>query len=144
MQDIGYMFAVHTQQLMSRDVYVKTSGQWEEVLRAEYGDASRLKVGMFDVLVDYDLVIKDGSVNAGEYADSWIEVWRSLSQQPMLFQNLDVVRIFKHIARIMGAKDINEFVLKNGQVPNVQTTVDSTQNIQGQVGKGNMVPLNQM
>ena len=144
MQDIGYMFAVHTQQLMSRDVYVKTSGQWEEVLRAEYGDASRLKVGMFDVLVDYDLVIKDGSVNAGEYADSWIEVWRSLSQQPMLFQNLDVVRIFKHIARIMGAKDINEFVLKNGQVPNIQTTVDSTQNIQGQVGKGNMVPLNQM
>jgi hypothetical protein len=143
MQDIGYMFAVHTQQLMSQELFIKASGQWQDVLMKEYGGASRIKVSPFDLIVDYDLVIKDGSTNVGEYSEAWVELFRILVQQPTLYQNFDMVRIFKHIARIMGAKDINDFIINSGPVPPVSTTVTSQQNIDQGVQAGNMVPIEQ-
>ena len=143
MQDIGYMFAVHTQQLMSKDTYVKASGTWAEVLRQEYGEQSRLHVTPFDLIVDYDVVVKDGSTAVGGDTEGWIEIFRIMSQQPQMYANFDMVRIFKHIARIMGAKDINEFVLQQGPVPPVQMSVNSTQNIEKGVQQGNMVPIEQ-
>ena len=143
MQDIGYMFAVHTQQLMSKDTYVKASGTWAEVLRKEYGEQSRLHVTPFDLIVDYDVVVKDGSTAVGGDTEGWIEIFRIMSQQPQMYTNFDMVRIFKHIARIMGAKDINEFILQQGPVPPVQMSVNSTQNIEKGVQQGNMVPIEQ-
>ena len=143
MQDIGYMFAVHTQQLMSKDLYIKASGTWADVLKKEYGEQSRLNVTLFDILVDYDVVVKDGSTAVGGDTEGWIEVFRIMSQQPQMYQNFDMVRIFKHIARIMGAKDINEFVINSGPVSNIQTSIQSTPQIEGQVQQGNMVPIEQ-
>jgi hypothetical protein len=146
MQDIGYMFAVHTQQLMEQETYIKATGQWQDVLLAEYGATARngrIKVSPFDLIVDYDLVIKDGSTNVGEYAESWVEIFRVLTQQPMLYQNFDMVRIFKHIARIMGAKDINEFILNSGPVPNVDVNATTQESIDKGVQSGNMVPIEQ-
>jgi hypothetical protein len=144
MQDIGYMFAVHTQQLMSKETYIKASGQWQDVLLNEYGGQNRIKVSPFDLIVDYDLVIKDGSTNVGEYAESWVEVFRIMTQQPALYQNFDMVRIFKHIARIMGAKDINDFILNSGPVPQpVDATTAPQETIDKGVQAGNMVPIDQ-
>ena len=37
LQDIGYMFASHTQQLMSQDQYVSIAGRWSEDLGKVYG-----------------------------------------------------------------------------------------------------------
>ncbi len=143
MQDIGYMFAVHTQQLMSKDTYIKASGTWAQVLAKEYGEQSRINVTPFDLIVDYDVVVKDGSTSVGGDTEGWIEIFRIMSQQPQMYTNFDMVRIFKHIARIMGAKDINEFVLQEGPVPPVQMSVNSTQNIEQGVQQGNMVPIEQ-
>ena len=64
-------------------------------------------------------------------------------QQPQMYQTFDMVRIFKHIARIMGAKDINEFILKQGPVPPVSMSVSSTENIDKGVQQGNIVPIEQ-
>jgi hypothetical protein len=148
MRDIGYMFAVHTQQMMKQDTYIKAVGQWPDVLMQEYVNANaragRVKVTPFDLIVDYDIVIKDGSVQGSEYADSWIEVFRVLTQQPILFQSFDMVRIFKHIARIMGAKDINEFVMQNGIPPAVNAQVMGQDTIDQGVQQGNVVPIEQM
>jgi hypothetical protein len=147
MQDIGYMFAVHTQQLLSKETYIKVTGRWQEVLMKEYnlqpGD-NRVKVSPLDLIVDYDLIIKDGSVQGGEYADSWVEMFRILVSQPTLFSSFDMVRIFKHIARLMGAKDVNDFALNAGPVPPVSTTVSSQQSIDQGVQAGNVVPIEQM
>ena len=143
MQDIGYMFAVHTQQLMSKDTYIKATGSWGDVLRQEYGDASRINVTPFDLIVDYDVVVKDGSTAVGGDTEGWIEIFRIMSQQPQMYQNFDMVRIFKHIARIMGAKDINEFILQQGPVPPVKVTTSSQENIENQTQQGNMVPIEQ-
>ena len=69
-------------------------------------------------------------------------MFRIMAQQPQLYQSFDMVRIFKHIARIMGAKDINEFVLKSGPVSPVQ--IESSDKIQKGVQQGNMVPIEQI
>jgi len=148
MRNIGYMFAVHTQQLMKQDTYVKAVGQWPDVLMQEYvaanARAGRIKVTPFDLIVEYDVMIKDGSVQGSEYADSWIEVFRVLTQQPVLFQSFDMVRIFKHIARIMGAKDINEFVMQTGMPPAVNAQLMGQDQIDQGVQQGNVVPIEQM
>jgi hypothetical protein len=143
MQDIGYMFAVHTQQLMSQETYVKASGTWMEVLKAEYGDNSRILVKPFDIIVDYDVTVKDGSTAVGGDTEGWIEVFRIMAAQPQLYQNFDMVRIFKHVARIMGAKDINEFVLKTGPVDPMQIKVQGQPGIDKGVQQGNLVPVEQ-
>jgi len=141
MQDIGYMFAVHTQQLMSKDLFIKASGTWQDVLKQEYPAQSRIHVTPMDLVVDYDVIVKDGSTAVGGDTEGWIEVFRIMAQQPQLYQSFDMVRIFKHIARIMGAKDINEFILSQGPANPIQTT--STQNIEQGVQQGNMVPIEQ-
>jgi hypothetical protein len=141
MQDIGYMFAVHTQQLMSKDLFIKASGTWQDVLKQEYPAQSRIHVTPMDLVVDYDVMVKDGSTAVGGDTEGWIEVFRIMAQQPQLYQSFDMVRIFKHIARIMGAKDINEFILSQGPANPIQTT--STQNIEQGVQQGNMVPIEQ-
>ena len=141
MQDIGYMFASHTQQLMTKEVWVKATGTWQDVLRQEYGANSKL-VSPYDIAVDYDIIVKDGSIQGGEYSESWVEMFRILSQQPQLYQSFDMVRVFKHIARMMGAKDVNEFAMQTGQqVPPVKMQVQGQDMIDKGVQQGNMVPV---
>jgi hypothetical protein len=148
MSDIAYMFASHTQQLITKDSYIKATGDWQEVLMAEYGiqpgQSNRIKVSIQDLIIDYDVIRKDGTVLGSEYNDSWVEIFRIMVSQPMLYQNFDMVKIFKHIARIMGAKDINEFVLKTGQVPLVDVKTMGQGGIDQGVQDGNLVPVSNM
>jgi hypothetical protein len=144
MFDIAYMFAVHTQQLMEQDLYIKIAGEQQQLLMQEYGQGTvRKKVTPYDLLINMDVVIKDGSINSGQYAESWVQLYQIMSNQPMLFQNFDMVRIFKHVARLMGAKDVNDFILQHGAVPMVDVKTMNQAAIDGQVQQGNMVPMQQ-
>ena len=135
MQDIGYMFAYHTQQFMSEEVYVKTTGRWQERLMLEYGDATHLKVSPYDLLVDYDLMVRDGSVPGGNYSGMWENMFSLMSEHPELQEKFDLIRIFKHIARNNGAKNVDEFV-------RVQKMPD--EQVVSQVQAGNIVPSQNM
>jgi hypothetical protein len=132
MQDIGYFFASHTQQLMEEETYIRTVGTWPDVLRRNYGDVSRIKVSPFDLIIDYDLAVRDGSVPGGNFSRVWIEMFQVLAEHPELQQKFDTIRIFKHIAVNSGAKDVDQFVravpMQNEQVMN-------------EVDKGNLVPF---
>lgn len=147
MSDIAYQFAMNTQQLMQGPMWVRVVGDWEQMLASEYGldqpgvmpTAGRMRVSPKDISVDIDLNMKDGSVIESDNPQVWQSLFQTIVSQPMLFQNLDVVRIFKHIARIMGAKDINEFVIKAGAVPMINP-MDPNQIDKG-VQQGNLVPL---
>jgi hypothetical protein len=142
MFDIAYMFAVHTQQLMEQDLYVKITGESQQLLQEEYGaDAKRMKVTPYDLLINMDVIIKDGSVNSGEYSQSWVQLFQIMSQQPMLFQSFDMVRVFKHVARLMGAKDVNNFVIKHGAVPAVDVKTATQGAIDQGVQAGNLLPM---
>src|SRR5690606_28525774 len=53
LQDIAYMFAVHTQQLMTEETYVKLAGRYEEELRRERAFVNdRYPVSPLDLAID--------------------------------------------------------------------------------------------
>lgn len=134
MQDIGYMFASHTQQLMSQEVFVKTTGRWQEDLIKEYGaDRRYVKVSPFDILVDYDVMVRDGSIPGGNFSNVWIKMWESIGKYPVLQQELDVFKIFVHIARNLGAKNVYDF-------RKIKTQTMPDENVMREVEKGNMIP----
>jgi len=131
MQDIGYMFAYHTQQFMTEEVYIKTTGRSQERLMMEYGDTTHLKVSPYDLLIDYDLKVRDGSVPGGNYSGVWENMFKLLTEHPELQQKFDIMRIFKHILRNNGAKNTEEFI-KVQQLPDEQ--------VAQQAQAGNLVP----
>lgn len=113
MQDIGYMFASHTQQLMEEDVYVKTTGRYQETITNMFASSvknGRMKATPYDILIEYDLKIRDGSVPGGNFNPIWIDIWKAIIADPGLSQQYDSVKIFKYIAKSTGAKNIDEFV----------------------------------
>lgn len=140
MQDIGKFFALHNKQLMSHPQWVKFAGDWEEVLLAEYGqgDRGRLKVKPEEVDVNFNVIVRDGSVPGGNYAQIWNQLFQTVTSNEQLAQNFDVVRIFTHIARNLGAKNVNEFIKKGG---NIQPKVMPDEQVQQQVQQGNLVAI---
>lgn len=135
MQDLGYMFASHTQQLMSEELYVSTTGRWQETLAAEYGSkikGNRMKVTPFDLLIDYDVKVRDGSVPGGNFAEAWLQMFNIIMTNQELGQMFEIPRIFKHIARNMGAKNVDDFV-RTQTMPNEQIEIEAQ--------KGNIAPL---
>jgi len=135
MVDIAEFFAEHTQQLMKEEVYIKITGEWEVNLREEYGvtEMEYPNVSPSDLAINYDVLFADGSVPGGEYADSWVSLFQILSKSEYLLPKFDMVRIFKHIARKIGAKNITDFEIKSKTAP--------TEQIAGQVDKGNLIPV---
>ena len=142
MYDIGYMFAKHTQQLMSKDMFVRTVGRYQEELAKEYGaDVNRIPVNIQDILVDTDIEISDGSIQSGEFADVWTNIFQTMATQPWLGGQFDMVRVFKHIARLAGAKNLDDFEKKTG---GLQGQVMPDETVDQQVEAGNLVPIDQM
>jgi len=132
MQDIGYFFASHTQQLMSEDTYIKTVGTWPETLRDIYGDTQRIKVRPTDLLIEYDVSVRDGSIPGSNFSRVWIDMFKIISEHPELQKSFDTVRIFKHIARNSGAKDVNSFI---------RTKAMPDEQIMRQSEAGNIIPF---
>lgn len=145
MQDIGTFFAHHNKQMMQNSAYIKMAGAWESVLTKEFGyggdGRGRLKVTPDQLNINYDVIVRDGSVPGGNYSSSWIELFKTLAQVPELAQQFDIVRIFSHIARNLGAKNVNDFVRKGG---NIQAQSMPNEAVAQQVQQGNLVPVDQM
>ena len=134
-QDIGYMTASHTQQLMSQETYIKAVGRWQEDLTREFGpNAKRIKVTPFDILCEYDMMVRDGSIPGGNFSPVWIKLFEVLGKHPILAERIDLFRVFSHIARNMGAKNVHEF-------EKIQTQVMPDENVMREAEKGNLVPF---
>jgi hypothetical protein len=70
-------------------------------------------VSPFDLLVDYDIKVRDGSIPGDNFSDVWVRMFDVLAKTPELAQQFDMGRIFKHIARNAGAKNVEDFVRVN-------------------------------
>jgi hypothetical protein len=140
MQDIGYLCASQTQQLMSESTYLQIVGRHKNDLVRTFGEEF-VNVDPRDINVNFSVEVSDGSMPGGEDADVWTQMYQVLAQNPEVGKNFDMVRIFKHIARQMGAKNVEDFELKPNQAPQVQTQDDET--VMKEVDKGNLVPLPQ-
>lgn len=141
MQDIGEFFAAHTQQMMDDDVYVKIQGSWTDVLLKEYTDSisrGRMKVSAKQLNINYDVLVRDGSIPGGNYSEVWMRMFDILAQHPELGKHFDIVSVFKHIARNAGAKNINDFVRRGG---GMQPSMMPDEQVQQQAQAGNIVPI---
>ena len=142
MQDIGTFFGHHNKELMETDAYIKLAGDWQDVLVAEFGQPNRGRIPVTPDMLDinYDVIVRDGSVPGGNFSQSWIQLFQILGGNPELAQNFDVVRIFMHIARNLGAKNVNDFVRRGG---NINPQSMPNQQVAQQVQRGNLIPLKQ-
>ncbi len=142
MQDIGTMYAVHAQQYMSQEVYVKIAGRYAKQLAGIFGkDASRARVTPYDLAINYDLIVRDGSIPGGNFSDAWIELFRVIGTTPELLQQFDIARIFMYIAQQLGAKNIEDFKRNMNQIQ-TQTMPDEVVDKEAQAG--NLVPTGVM
>ena len=139
MQDIGSMFAVHNQQYLSQPTYAKIIGKYEDQLKAIYGRTkTNVRIEPKDLLVNYDLIVRDGSIPGGNFSDSWIQLFQIISTSPELMQQFDMVRIFMYIAKETGAKNVEDFKRVVNQT-NVVTQPD--EQVLREAEKGNIVPM---
>lgn len=138
MQDTAYMFASNTQQFMTNETYVSIVGRYQEQLEQEFGVSKGMKVSPGQLLVNYDIVTSDGTIENGDFAEVWQNIFNTTATNPAVGSGFDIVRIFKHLARITGAKNINEFVRKGGSMQ-IKTMQDAQ--VAAEVQAGNMVPV---
>ena len=130
-QDIGYQMAANTQQFKSQETFVKTTGRWQQTLMEEFGVKDKfMKVSPYDILINYDLKIRDGSIPGGNYSDVWTKLFEVVAGSQVLSQKFDIVRIFSHIARANGAKNVHDFI---------KTMPDNQ--VENQVQQGNLIPV---
>jgi len=146
LQDIGMFFGHHNKQMMTNESYIRLAGDWQEVLMAEFGssgiDRGRIRVAPDQLDINYNVSVRDGSIPGGNYSDTWVQLFQILGSNPELAQKFDVVRIFTHIARNLGAKNVNDFIRKDGGNINTQTLPDES--VRQQAQAGNIVPLRGM
>lgn len=142
MQDVGYMFAMHTQQLMQEDVWVSTVGEWQETLLSHYGsqiNSERMRVTPRDLNIDFDVVVN--SDNQGQNPQFWLQMFDTIAKTPDLYALLDVGRIFRHVATQMGAQNVDSFL--RAPMP-MQPIVAPTQDVMAQAQAGNMLPISEV
>ena len=139
MQDIGYMFAVHTQQYLSQSTFVKIAGPKQEELTKLFGEANqgRIPVDPYQLAIDYDVIPRDGSIPGGNFSEIWLELYKIIATDPELRKEYDSFRIFEYIATELGAKNINDF---KRAAENTQTVVRPDEEVMNEVDKGNLVP----
>ena len=137
MQDIGTMFAVHTQQYMSQDTYVKIVGRYADQLKATFA-RDKIPVSPYDLAINYDLIVRDGSIPGGNFSQAWIDLFKVIGTTPELIQQFDVTRIFMYIAQQLGAKNVEDFRRVVGQA---QTSVIPDEAALRGAQAGNLVPV---
>lgn len=134
--DIAYQFASNTIQLLSEEQYIRLTGDYPQKLIEEYGvQADFLKVSPDVLDIRWDVVVQDGTIPGGEYADVWERLMNNAAAHPELYQSLDFVRVWKHIARLLGARNPEDFVKKP-----VETQALPQEQINAGVQQGRFVP----
>jgi hypothetical protein len=126
---------------MSQETYVKAIGRNAEDLTKQFGPNARIPVNIYDLAVNYDLIVRDGSIPGGNFSESWIQLFQIIGSTPELLQQFDITRIFTYIATQLGAKNVEDFKRNMSQI---QTQTMPDQQIQQQLQAGNIIPAGAM
>lgn len=137
MLDMGYFHAEHTQQFMSQPVFVRITGQWAEKLASDMG--GRVKVSPWDLSVAYDIVPHDGTINKNQYESALLSLFQQAYSDPTgeIVRTFDMPRIFGHMLRLSGLKDVDSF---KRTMP-VEATVVPDETAVREAEAGNIVPM---
>lgn len=137
--DIAMQLMFNTQQFMSETAYVDSIGRWGEDLALDYGlpmVGGKIPIDPRQLNVAFDVAPLDSSLNSGEYASDWIELYRIITASPELTMAFDTVKVFKHIARLMGATNTRDFERRP-----VQPILADDSQVAAGVEAGNLIPL---
>jgi hypothetical protein len=138
MQDLGEIFAANVQQFMEQETFVSIVGRQEEDIRSRFGippDDTRFKINPDDLWINYDVIVKDGSIPGGNFSEAWLQLFQIIGTNEMLTQQFDVVRIFSYIASQLGAKNVEDFKRKT---QNIRTETMPDEQVLGEAGRGNL------
>ncbi len=139
MQDIGYMFAYHSQQLMTQETYIRSIGEWPLEVRKQLGEQNgRVKVSPDDILISYDILVRDGSIPGGNFSEANIKLFEIIAQDPVLRQQFDVVRYFEWIAANVGVKNASDFRVN---APQAMVGTAPDEKIAAQQQAGNLISM---
>ncbi|MEM4345842.1 MAG: hypothetical protein QXI02_02990 [Candidatus Caldarchaeum sp.] len=145
-QDIARMFAYNNQQFLSRELRLKILGDWGRRLNLEYGlnipEGGELVISPDDfVPFDYNLIPYDASVPSEENAEAWVQLVSPLLARPeaAMALGLDMRRVFLHIARVLGAKDVYDFIQQ--QTAPASVAVRPDEEVVRGAERGDLVPL---
>ena len=133
MTDIAGMMGWHTQQFLSEKTYVKVVGYLEEQLRNEFGatvNRGRVAISPEDLDMRFDVLPRDGTIPGGQNVEALLQAYQIAAAQPQLAAHLDMTRIFFHIMRESGERNVEQF--------RVKTAPD--EEVRNQVQAGNIVP----
>lgn len=131
MQPIAMMLAAHTQEYMENESYVKVSGDWPEKYLADLTDVDgRITINPLDLMINYDIQPTNGKIPGSEDPQIWTQLFQIASQNPVIAQQLDWMKLFKHLGRNLGAKNVDEFIVR----------VQPDEEIEQQQMLGNIVP----
>ncbi len=133
MQDLSYMMASHTQQLMSQQTYIKATGEWRDILIKEYG-GDRIPVEPMDISIDFDVIMRDGGIPSMRSSDVFMRLFETILNTPELRNELDVIKIFKTIVRNEGEKNVEDYV-------KIKPTFMPDEEVTRQTEAGNLIPL---
>lgn len=137
---LGTLYAEHTQQYMSQQTWAQTLGNWPQALAMQYGPSQPIPVTPEDIVVNYDVMVTESGSSGGESVEAAVQVFQAVASNPMLMQQFDMTRIFMDVARLAGFKNLQDYMRMGGTINPV---VQGTEQIQGQVDAGNIVPMAQ-
>lgn len=144
--DIGYMFAMHVQQLMSEDLFVSTVGEWQSQLLEVYGERvknDRMRVTPQDLNIDFDVVINSNGPDSQTEAQFWVQMFDIITRNPDLYSIIDIGRVFRFVATQLGASNVDNF-LRAPMPPVMQPTLIPTDQVMKQAQAGNLAPVEEM
>lgn len=137
-------FIMNTQQFLSQDRMYRITGD-------AVGMNRTVMVRPEDILGRFDIPPADGTMPTDkmQLISVWKEMFSTIGQNQILLASgrYNMVGIFEHIARLMGAKDVDKFINQqdpnNPQLPQVPGIMDDEM-LEENVRKGDMVPISQI
>ena len=135
-QDIAYMLAHNTQQLMEESTYVGITGRWMENLQQEFPADTRIEVRPEDLAVDFDVIPHNDQQSDSQNIDTLMQAFQIAATSPAIYQNMDIQPLYLHIMRAAGAKNIADFARRPIQPVVVPDDVAAEQQ-----QAGNIIPI---
>jgi hypothetical protein len=131
------VMAHQIRQYSSQQTYARVLGRYEEELLAEYGKQQAAGMpgfaadwqGFYPIDpkaldVDIDVVPMDVTKRGEEFFETWVQLYSMLASNPQLLPLYNMARIFKHIARLGGARNVADFLnppmMQPGMLPQAQ------------------------
>lgn len=142
------MLAEDTQQFMSGEQYARINSEYQKQIINTFGQDAVFESspGNFKAVIDkkrlsynYDIIPHDGSMPGAGDPQVWQQVLQTVGSNELLSGKLDVFKIFKHFAEISGAKNIEDFAIK--QQTQLQPQVQPDEEVAQQVQAGNYIPI---